>query len=53
MSLASGKRSPRYRDVKPILETGQDLAAADADDGGGAAAGEGGYVRGADFYGEG
>lgn len=52
MSLASGKRSPRYRDVKPILETNQDrVQAAGAD--AGAAGDEGGYVRGAGFYGEG
>lgn len=53
MSLDSGKRSPRHRDVKPILERGQDLAAADAGGGGGEAADGGGYVRGADFYGKG
>lgn len=28
MALASGKRSPRYRDMEPILKSGQDSAAA-------------------------
>lgn len=38
--------------MKPILETNQDrVRAAGAD--AGAAGDEGGYVRGADFYGEG
>ena len=36
MALASGRPSPRYKHLKPILETGQDLAAGarPGDDGG-------------------
>lgn len=47
MALATGKRSPRYRDVEPVLRSGQDRAPA------GEASGDCGYVRGAGFYGEG
>lgn len=48
VALATGRRSPRYRDVEPVLRTGQDKG------GGGSAEGaeQGGYVRGAGFYGE-
>lgn len=46
MALATGKRSPRYRDVEPVLRSGQDRAPA------GEASGGCGYVRGAGFYGE-
>lgn len=46
MALATGKRSPRYRDVEPVLRSGQDRAPA------GEASGDCGYVRGAGFYGE-
>ena len=46
MALATGKRSPRYRDIEPVLRSGQDRAPA------GEAAGGCGYVRGAGFYGE-
>ena len=53
MALASGRPSPRYKHLKPILETGQDLAAgARPSDDGGPGDDEAGYVRGADFYGE-
>lgn len=53
VALAAGKRSPRYRDLKPILETNQDrLADAREGDDGGPGEDEAGYVRGADFYGE-
>ena len=53
MALASGRPSPRYKHLKPILETGQDLAAgARPGDDGGPGDDEAGYVRGADFYGE-
>lgn len=53
MALASGRPSPRYRHLKPILETNQDkLADARAGDDGGPGADEAGYVRGAGFYGE-
>ena len=47
MALATGKRSPRYRDVEPVLRSGQDRAPA------GEASGDCGYVRGAGFYGGG
>lgn len=51
MVLASGKPSPRYRDLKPILETNQDrLDSAREGDDGGPAEDEAGYVRGASFY---
>lgn len=55
MALASGGPSPRYRDLEPVLETNRDgLADARAgDDGGGPGEDEAGYVRGAEFYGEG
>lgn len=55
MALASGRPSPRYRDLEPVLETSQDrLADARAgDDDGGPGEDEAGYVRGAEFYGEG
>ena len=55
MALASGRPSPRYRDLEPVLETNQDrLADARAgDDDGGPGEDEAGYVRGAEFYGEG
>lgn len=46
MALATGKRSPRYRDIEPVLRSGQDRAPA------GETAGGCGYVRGAGFYGE-
>lgn len=46
LALATGKRSPRYRDVEPVLRSGQDRAPA------GEASGDCGYVRGAGFYGE-
>lgn len=46
MALATGKRSPRYRDVEPVLRSGQDREPA------GEAPGGCGYVRGAGFYGE-
>lgn len=49
MALAAGKRSPRYRDVEPILKTNQDRLAEAGD--GGAGPDEAGYVRGASFYG--
>ena len=53
MALATGRRSPRYRDVEPILRSNQDrLADARAGDDGGPGEDEAGYVRGADFYGE-
>lgn len=53
MALATGKRSPRYRDVKPILATNQDkLADARAGGDGGPGDDAAGYVRGAEFYGE-
>lgn len=53
MALATGKRSPRYRDIKPILETNQDkLSDAGAPSDGGAGEDAPGYVRGAAFYGE-
>ena len=48
MALASGRRSPRYRDVEPALRTGQDKG----DEGRAGGAEQGGYVRGAGFYGE-
>ena len=52
MALASGRPSPRYRNLKPILETNQDrIASARPDDDGGPGDDEAGYVRGADFYG--
>ena len=52
MALASGAPSPRYRHLKPILETNQDrLAAEYADSDGGVGEDESGYVRGAEFYG--
>ena len=54
MALAAGRPSPRYRNLKPILETNQDLVeGARAGDDGGPGDDEAGYVRGADFYGEG
>lgn len=54
MAHSAGKRSPRYRDVEPILKANQDkLAVARAGDGGGPGEEEAGYVRGAGFYGEG
>ena len=53
MALAAGRRSPRYRDVEPILKGNQDrLADARAGDDGGPGEAEAGYVRGAGFYGE-
>lgn len=53
MALATGKRSPRYRDVEPILKGNQDrIADARAGDDGGPGEDEAGYVRGAGFYGE-
>ena len=53
MALAAGRRSPRYRDVEPILKGNQDrLADARAGDDGGPGEDEAGYVRGAGFYGE-
>lgn len=53
MALASGRPSPRYRDLKPILETNQDrIDGTREGDDGGPGEDEAGYVRGADFYGE-
>ena len=52
MALASGLPSPRYRHLKPILETNQDLVPGTRADDGGPGEDEAGYVRGADFYGE-
>ena len=53
MALATGRRSPRYRDVEPILRGNQDrMADARAEDDGGPGEDEAGYVRGAGFYGE-
>lgn len=53
MALATGKRSPRYRDVEPIPKGNQDrIADARAGDDGGPGEDEAGYVRGAGFYGE-
>ena len=53
MALASGKRSPRYRDVEPVLKTNQDkLAEAEAAGDGAEPPDATGYVRGASFYGE-
>lgn len=52
MALASGLPSPRYRHLKPILETNQDLVPGTRTDDGGPGEDEAGYVRGADFYGE-
>lgn len=53
MALAAGRPSPRYRDLKPVLETNQDrLADAREGDDGGPGDDEAGYVRGAEFYGE-
>ena len=52
MALATGRRSPRYRDVEPILRGNQDRIAAARDDDGGPGDDEAGYVRGAGFYGE-
>ena len=53
MALSTGKRTPRYRDIEPILKSNQDrlVDALSARDGG---SGEDktGYVRGAKFYGE-
>ena len=43
MALASGRRSPRYRDIEPILKAGQDSAAAQQP-----AHEEGGCLRGKD-----
>ena len=51
-ALASGPPSPRYRHLKPILETNQDLVPGTRTDDGGPGEDEAGYVRGADFYGE-
>lgn len=52
MALAPGRPSPRYRHLKPILETNQDGAdGAHSDDGGPGEDGAG-YVRGADLCGE-
>lgn len=51
ISLHSGKRSPRYRDLEPILGSGQDneleeeTGMSPEDDA------HAGYVRGADYYG--
>ena len=52
MALASGRPSPRYRHLKPILETNQDRVDRARSDDGGPGEDEAGYVRGADFYGE-
>ena len=52
MALASGRPSPRYRHLKPILETNQDGADGAHSDDGGPGEDEAGHVRGADFYGE-
>ena len=53
MALAAGERSPRYRDVEPMLKGNRDrIADARARDDGGPGEGEAGYVRGAGFYGE-
>ena len=50
IALRTGIKSPRYRQIRPILETGQDLGR-----GGGASGGaheDGGWVRGAGYHGE-
>ena len=53
MALTAGKRSPRYRDVEPVLKTNQDkLADAEAAGDGAERPDAPGYVRGASFYGE-
>lgn len=53
MALASGVPSPRYKHLKPILETNQDrLEGARGGDDGGPGEDQAGYVRGAGFYGE-
>lgn len=46
MALASGRRSPRYRDIEPILKSGQDSAAAQQP-----VHEEGGCLRGEAWYG--
>lgn len=51
IALRSGARSPRYRQIKPILETGQDLGGKDRQPGDDAHE-DGGWVRGAGYYGE-
>ena len=48
MALSSGIRSPRYRHIEPILATNQDKVDDRGDSGD-----DGGWVRGADYYGEG
>lgn len=45
MALATGRRSPRYRDIEPVLRSNQDKMEARA------ATGPEGYVRGAGYYG--
>lgn len=50
MALATGRRSPRYRDVESVLKGGQDRIAAASDDGGGPGDAEVGYVCGTGFY---
>lgn len=53
MALAAGRRSPRYRDVEPVLKTNQDkLAEAEAACDGAEPPDAPGCVRGASFYGE-
>ena len=52
MALASGLPSPRYRHLRPILETNRDLVPGTRTDNGGPGEDEAGCVRGADFYGE-
>lgn len=47
IALASGLRSPRYRHIEPILATNQDRL-----DDRGDAGDDGGWVRGAGYYGE-
>ena len=47
MALASGVGSPRYRHIEPILATNQDKIDDRGDSGD-----DGGWVRGADYYGE-
>lgn len=49
IALSAGIRSPRYAHLQPILATGQDKARPD-DTPPGDEPGQGGFVRGADYY---
>lgn len=51
MALSTGKPSPRYRDIEPILKTHQDKMTGSDTSQADNKADEGGYVRGADYYG--